>query len=248
MIKAIIIDDEQLARDIIKAYLADHHGIEIVGECTNGFEGLKAINEIKPDLVFLDIMMPKITGFEMLELLDDAPVIIFSTAYDEYAIKAFELSAADYLLKPYTKERFDEAVNKAVQRMGGTEKEQEKIRRVVQTAQEKVEQLERVVVKVNSKIHILSVNHIRHIEAMDDYVRIHTEGGSFLKQQTMKYLESHLDKKDFIRVHRSHIVSVSDIEKIELLDKDSHVCMLKSGGQLPVSRSGYSRLKEVLDF
>ena len=182
-IRTLIIDDEELARSVIKSFLDDHAELELVGECANGFEGLKMIQEENPDLIFLDIKMPKITGFEMLELMDQWPVIIFSTAYDQYAIKAFELNAADYLLKPYNRSRFDDAVQKAKVKIRSQEDQTRHIENLVEYTQS-IEKLTRIVVKVGSKIHILSLDDIRFIEAMDDYVGIHTNQGRFLKQHT----------------------------------------------------------------
>lgn len=245
-ISAVIIDDEKLARELIEQFLANHEDLEVVGICTNGFEGLKTLQELKPDLVFLDIKMPKITGFEMLELLDEAPVIIFSTAYDEFAIKAFEQNAVDYLLKPYSQERFDSAVTKAKERIQLGERQTPKIQKAVELAQ--VDQLDRVVVKVGSKIHIIAISKINHIEAMDDYVSIHTNDGKFLKQQTMKFFEAHLPSEDFVRIHRSYIAAVKHISKIEVMEKESYVAILKNGTTLPVSRSGYTKLKGTLGF
>ena len=245
-IKTIIIDDEQLAIDIIKSYLQEHEDINIIAECQNGFDGLKAIHEMKPDLVFLDIMMPKLTGFEMLELLDHHPVIIFSTAYDQYALKAFEQNAIDYLLKPYGQERLDLALDKARKQLSESAPSPE-ILDLIKYHQETGD-LHRIVVRNGSKINIIAVDKIRYLEAMDDYVYIHTSNGKFLKQQTMKFFEEHLSKNDFIRIHRSYIIALKELSKLEPYSKDSHVAILKSGGQLPISRSGYGRLRETLKF
>lgn len=247
-IRALIIDDEHLAREIIRTYLDDEDDIELIGECSNGFEGFKMINEQEPDLVFLDIMMPKLTGFEMLELLDHPPIIIFSTAYDEYAIQAFEKNAIDYLLKPYSQERFTEAIWKVNQKLNSGDRENVGLKGLVERNQEKTETLTRIAVKTGSKIHIVSVAKIKYLEAMDDYVKIHTQEGDFLKQNTMKYYEGHLSADDFLRIHRSYIVRVKEISRLELLGKDSHVVLLNDGTQLAVSRSGYSKLKEELKF
>lgn len=250
-IRTLIIDDEHLAREIIRTYLQQDKEIEIIGECDNGFDGFKQINELKPDLVFLDIMMPKLTGFEMLELLDEPPVIVFSTAYDEYAIKAFEKNAVDYLLKPYSGERFTEALEKAKEKVRSNVPAEIKgtgLAAVLEEHYEKVELISRVAVKTGSKIHILSVDKIQYLEAMDDYVKLYTPSGNFLKQNTMKYYEEHLPPNDFLRVHRSYIVRLKEIERLEQMGKDSHVVLLQGGTQLAVSRSGYSRLKEVLKF
>ena len=245
-IKTIIIDDEQGAIDIISNYLQRHDDVDVIAECQNGFDGLKAIDELKPDLIFLDIMMPKLSGFEMLELLDHHPVIIFSTAYDQYALKAFEQNATDYLLKPYAQDRLDLALEKARKKLteSGTSPE---ILNLIRYHQETGD-LHRVVVRNGSKINIIAVDKIRYIEAMDDYVCIHTLAGKFLKQQTMKYFEEHLPSKEFVRVHRSYILSLAELSKLEAYGKDTHVAILKGEGQRPVMRSGYSRLREILGF
>lgn len=245
-ITAVIIDDEELARNLIKSFLESHKDIEVVGVCPNGFEGLKVIQKLKPDLLFLDIKMPKISGFELLELLDELPIIIFNTAYSEFAIKAFEMNAVDYLLKPYSQKRFDHAVNKSKERVRSGENQQEKIQKVQEFTQ--ADQLDRIVVKVGTKIHLIAVSSINHIEAMDDYVRIHTTEGKYLKQQTMKFFESHLPSADFVRIHRSHIAAVQQISKLEQMEKESYVAILKNGITLPVSRSGYAKLKGTLGF
>jgi len=245
-IKTIIIDDEQLAIDIIRSYLKAHEDIEIIAECLNGFDGFKAIHELKPDLIFLDIMMPKLSGFEMLELLDHHPVIIFSTAYDQYALKAFEQNTIDYLLKPYAQDRLDLALNKARKKLSETTSTPE-ILNLIKYHQETGD-LQRVVVRIGSKINIIAVDKIRYIEAMDDYVCIHTHHGKFLKQQTMNYFQAHLPHKEFVRVHRSYILSLNELSKLEPYGKDSHVAVLRGEGQVPVSRSGYARLKEILEF
>ena len=248
MVKALIIDDEKLARDVIRTYLSNHPGIEVVGECSNGFEGIKAINEYTPDLLFLDVQMPKLTGFEMLELLDQPPVVIFSTAYDEFALKAFEMSAVDYLLKPYSERRFSEAVSKALEKLKAGTTLPEVGKAVMEIKQQSNEKLDRLVVKAGSKIIIISVDKIEYIEAQDDYVAIYSEGKKYLKQLTMKYLESALPPELFVRVHRSYIVGIDHIDRLEALSKDSFIAVLKNGAQVSVSRSGYSSLKEQLNF
>lgn len=247
-VRALIIDDEQLARQVIRNYLEEEAAIEIVGESENGFDGFKLINELHPELVFLDVMMPKLTGFEMLELVEQAPVIIFSTAYDEYAIKAFEKNAVDYLLKPYSKERFDEAVNKAKQKVMSQGRNSEEVEAVLADQQNHIDVLNRIAVRNGNKIHIVSLEKIHYLEAQDDYVKLVTEDGNFLKQQTMKYYEHHLPATEFLRIHRSYIVRLKEITKIEPFGKDTHLATLKDGTELSVSRSGYSRLKETLDI
>ncbi len=248
MIRAIIIDDESLARGLIKAYLKKFDDIEVIAECGDGFQGLKSIQEHKPDMIFLDVQMPKITGFEMLELLEEPPIVIFSTAFDQYAIKAFELNATDYLLKPYAESRFSEAVEKAKTKIGTKGVAKAELETLQETRAESDESLDRIVVKTGNKIQILPLESISHFEAHDDYVAIHTELGKFLKLLRMKYLETRLPIGEFVRIHRSHIVNVKQIEKLELYEKDSYLLSLKTGIKLPVSRSGHSKLKEVLKY
>ncbi len=245
-IKTVVIDDEQLAIDIIRSYIATHDDIEIVAECVNGFEGLKAITQYKPDLVFLDIMMPKLSGFEMLELMDHQPVIVFSTAYDQYAIKAFEQNAVDYLLKPYDQQRFDQTLVKARKQMAESAQDPEILNLI--KYHQATGDLHRVVARTGNKINIIAVDKILYIEAMDDYVGIHTLDGKFLKQQTMKYFEENLNPKEFVRIHRSYILSLSSLDKLIPYGRDAHQALLKNGIRLPVSRTGYSKLREELGF
>ncbi len=243
--KAIIIDDEKLARDLVRNFLHIFENIEIVAECENGFEGIKSINEHNPDLIFLDIQMPKLNGFEMLELLDNSHNIIFTTAYDQYALKAFEVNAVDYLLKPFSRERFAEAVNKVIEKIRKNEDStQNSILRQSDFIQSD-EKLTRIVVKKGNKIVVLPIDLIKYFEAQDDYINIVSSEGSFLKQNRMKYYEEHLPDF-FIRIHRSFIVNLNEIKEISLLEKDSHVVILKSGEKLPVSKSGYIKLKEII--
>lgn len=246
-IKILIIDDEPLARDLIRTYLSSHKDLVIVGECENGFEGFKLINELQPDIIFLDVMMPKLTGFEMLELIEDPPVVIFSTAYDEYAIKAFEANAIDYLLKPYDKDRFDEAITKA-KRNVEYRKESPQMVNNYTVDFDKEEVLNRVAVRTGSKINIIAVDEIQYLEALDDYVKIHSSIGIFVKQNTMKYYETHLSDDEFVRIHRSYILRIKEMARIEPMGKDTHVVVLHDGKELPVSRTGYSKLREMLGF
>ncbi len=243
-IKVIIIDDEKLARDLIKNFLQSFNNIQIIAECKDGFEGLKSINTNNPDLVFLDIQMPKLNGFEMLELLEDMPNIIFTTAYDQYALKAFEVNATDYLLKPFSRKRFSDAVGKVIGKINGSNSNTNK-NELPNTFIQTEEKLSRVVVKKNSKIVIIAVEDIVYIEAQDDYVSITTSDGSFLKQNRMKYYEEHLPNS-FIRIHRSYIANLNEIKEIALLEKESHIVILKSGEKLPVSKTGYKKLKEII--
>src|SRR5690242_19929165 len=244
MNKVIIIDDEPLARSMVREYLQFHPGIEIVAECNDGFEGVKAIQQFQPDLIFLDIQMPKINGFEMLELLEKPPAVIFTTAFDEYAIKAFEAHAIDYLLKPFNQDRFDKAIGKwNEQKNQDNDKSNQEL---LETASLSPSQSQRIVLKNGSKIKIIAVHDVQYLEAADDYVKVHTQEGYFLKNKTMNHFERALDKHQFVRSHRSYIVNVQQITRIDPYEKDNHVAVLRSGVKVPVSRSGYGKLKEVL--
>lgn len=245
-LNVLIIEDEELARDLLKSYLKGYPGINVIGECENGFEGVQMINDLKPDLVLLDIQMPKITGFEMLQLLDHKPEIIFTTAYDQFALKAFEYNAVDYLLKPFSRERLLAAIEKVAQRIAGKENPAERLDRLSEFSSG--EYLDRVVVKDRHKISIIMAEQIRYIESLDDYVFIYTDNGRHMKQKTMKYFESNLSPRDFIRIHRSYIVNVTQITEIQQYEKDSYVVILKDRTKLKVSKSGYKNLKEVLSF
>ena len=245
-LRTVIIEDEELARNLMKSFLAENEKIEISAECENGFEGVKTINELKPDLVFLDLQMPKITGFELLELLEHKPQIIFATAYDQYALKAFEYNAADYLLKPYSKERLNEAVEKVavkIENEGSMSDVADKI-----SNYPKDEFLDRIVVKDRHKIHIIPVDQVRYIESMDDYVMIYTKTGRHMKQKTMKYFETALDPNNYTRIHRSYIVKVEEIHEIQQYEKESYIVILHDKTKLKVSKTGYKNLKAVLNF
>ena len=241
--KTIIIDDEPLARSIIREYLQSYQQIEIVEECKDGFEGIKAIMQHQPDLIFLDVQMPKINGFEMLELVDQPPSVIFTTAFDEYAIKAFEAHAVDYLLKPFSKERFDKAIQKMIEKNTAFLNNQSSLLAAVA---ESPQQSRRIVVKTGGKIQIIPMHEIDFLEAADDYVKINTRKGVFLKNKTMNYFEQVLDPNQFVRTHRSFIINVSMINRIDPYEKDNHIAMLQSGARIPVSKTGYGKLKGIL--
>ena len=249
--KVIIVEDERPARDLLMNYLEGFPDMEVIGQYDNGFDGLKAINDLKPDAIFLDVQMPKLTGFELLEVLEHQPEVIFTTAYDQFAIRAFERNAVDYLLKPFSRERFKEAINKLKVRLeakGGGAEEKSGIDNIRQHFAESDEKLHRVVIKKSGKIHVISTGDINFLEAQDDYVMIYTDEGKYLKQQTMKYFEKHLDNQQFVRVHRSYIANIACIERIEPYEKSNFILILKDGNKVPVSRSGMQVLKENLDF
>ena len=247
-IRTLIIDDEAPARDIVKFYLKELDDIEVIGECADGFSGLKSISTMKPDLVFLDIQMPRLTGIEMVEVLTEKPEIIFTTAYDQFAIRAFELNAADYLLKPFPKRRLIDAVNKAVNKIRSGAGNKEPASQILAKQPDPVSPVNRVVVRKGNAINLIPVDQIRYVEAQDDYVMIHHTGGKALKQQTLKFYEDNLPKTNFVRIHRSYIVRVEEIKRIEPYGKENHVAILQSGDKLPVSRAGFKHLKEELKF
>lgn len=242
MIRTVLIDDESLARDIVKHYLSNYPDVEIVAECSDGFEGLKAITQYQPDFIFLDIQMPKINGFEMLELVEDPPAVIFTTAFDEYAIKAFEVSAVDYLLKPIEQERFDQAMHKLPAKL----KDTQNVNSLFESTALSPVQSNRVVVKTNGIIKIIPVADIHYLEADDDHVKLSTTEGIFYKNKTMSFFERTLDSAQFIRIHRSYLINLAEVYKIELKEKDSYVVLLKSDIWLPVSKTGYLKLKAAL--
>jgi two-component system, LytTR family, response regulator len=247
MTRAILIDDEPLAREVVKEYLEDFPEIEVVAECNDGFEGVKAVSQHHPDLIFLDIQMPKITGFEMLELLDQRPAVIFTSAFDEYAIKAFETHAVDYLLKPFARDRFRKAVEKWLEQQHLTEAKQH-VQSLLENSHPAPGFNERIVVKSGSSIKIIPASDVRYLEAYDDYVKIHTPEGTFLKNKTMSFFENSLDDRQFVRVHRSFIVQIPQITKLVPYEKESYKVVLKSGESLPVSKTGYTKLKQLLQI
>lgn len=244
MIKTVLIDDEPLARTIVMEYLQGYPEIKVVQECNDGFEGVKAIAQHKPDLIFLDIQMPKINGFEMLELIENPPSVIFTTAFDEYAIKAFESHAVDYLLKPFSKERFDKAMQKWLVQRNRNENTEPAINVMNEIRQP--EERTRVVVKEGGNIRIIPVMEIQYLEAFDDYVKIYTSKEMFLKKKTMSFYEQALDPATFVRVHRSYIIQLGQLTRIEPLEKDTHIALMKSGARVPLSKTGYTKLKSVL--
>lgn len=243
MIKAVIIDDEPLAREVVKEYLLSFPQITIMQECNDGFEGLKAIQQHQPDIIFLDIQMPKITGFEMLELVENMPAVIFTTAFEEHAIRAFEVHAVDYLLKPFSSDRFDKAVQKWLDHF---QTPSTNTTALLETAASTPVQSNRVVIKINGKIKIIPVQDIHYLEAADDYVKIFTQEGNFLKNKTMSFFEKMLDPQQFTRVHRSYILNVNQVTRIDPYEKENHLAILRSGARVLVSKTGYPRLKAAL--
>ena len=239
--RAIIVDDEDLARAVVREFLGRHADVEIVAECANGFEAVKAIAELEPDLVFLDIQMPKLNGFEVVELAGRKARYIFVTAYDQYALKAFEVHAVDYLLKPFSQQRIDEAIAHARGSIGNAPA----VEAMVQEAALRNKPLERVLIRDGARVHVIPADKIDYIEAQDDYVQITSGGKPYLKNQRMADLESQLDPNAFLRIHRSYIVNVEAIARIEQTGKESHTAVLKDDTRIPISRSGYQKVKNL---
>jgi two-component system LytT family response regulator len=247
-IRAVLVDDEELARQLLREYLNHAGGVEVIAECANGFEAVKAVAERKPDLVFLDVQMPKLDGFEVLELIDPSVAVIYVTAYDQYAMRAFDAHAVDYLLKPFSSDRLKKALERARLRLGEPVPMKPRISatELSAAARPPEQKLERIVVKDGAKVHIIPLEKLDYVEAQDDYVALRSEKKNYLKQQTISSVEGQLDPKKFVRIHRSYIVNLERIARIEPYTKDSRVAVLTDGTQLPVSRSGHARLKELL--
>ena len=243
-IRAVIVDDEDLARQVVRELLESHPEIEIAAECANGFEAVKAVTELNPDVLFLDIQMPKLDGFEVLELIGTDMAVIFATAYDQHALRAFEVHAVDYLLKPFGAERFEQALTRARQRIAGKLPPPAELKASTRSPGEFAE---RIVVRDGTRVHIIPIAKLDYAEAQDDYVALASEGKKHLKQQTISSLEMSLDPARFLRIHRSYIVNLERVTKIEPYGKDTHLSILSDGTRLPVSRSGYGRLRSVLD-
>ncbi|CAN5702618.1 LytTR family DNA-binding domain-containing protein [soil metagenome] len=242
--RVVVVDDEPLARAVVREYLQAHPGVEIVAECGNGFEAVKAVTELSPDLMFLDIQMPKLDGFEVLELLGRAIPVIFTTAYDQYALRAFDVHAVDYLLKPFDAARFGEALSRARGRIQAAEAQP--IDALVADARPRQGPAERVLIRDGSQVHVIPVERIDYVEAQDDYVCFKADGREYLKDQTMGTVEATLDPTRFVRVHRSYLLNIERIARVELYAKDSRIAILRDGRRLPVSRAGYARLARLL--
>ena len=245
-IRVVIVDDEDLARQVVREYLQGEDDTEIVAECTNGFDAVKVVAEHKPDLLFLDVQMPKLDGFEVLELIGPDVAVVFVTAYDQYAMKAFDAAAVDYLLKPFDGERFRTALQRVRRRLGENLKSQS-VSELKNAAQPPGLHAQRIVIKDGTRVHIIPVGQLDYAEAQDDYVALHSGGKTFLKQQTISSLEAALDPARYVRVHRSFLVNLERVTKIEPYTKDTRLAILTDGSQIPVSRAGYMRLKELME-
>lgn len=243
-LRVVIVDDEPLARAVIREYLKPHTDVEVVAECGNGFEAVKAVSELSPDLLFLDVQMPKLDGFEVLELIGRSVPVVFTTAHDQYALRAFDVHAVDYLLKPFDEPRFAEALSRARARIQA--REPLPVEELVAEARPRTGPLERVLIRDGSQVHVIPVDRIDYVEAQDDYVCFKADGRNYLKDQTMAAVEASLDPNRFVRIHRSYILNIDRIARVELYAKDSRVAILRDGRRLPVSRAGYARLSKLL--
>lgn len=242
-IRVIVVDDEALARSILREWLAAHAEIEIVAECANGFEAVKAATELKPDLLMLDIQMPKLDGFDVLELVGDVPVI-FITAYDSYAVRAFEVHAVDYLLKPFSAERLAEALERARERIRS--KEVPPVKALLAAARPDRTPLQRILIRDRAEVHVIPVDKIDYVESQDDYVAVKCGGRSYLKEQPLGELEAQLDPAAFVRIHRRYVLNLARLARIDMGTTDSRIAVLRDGTQLPISRTGYGKLRELL--
>jgi two-component system, LytTR family, response regulator len=240
----IVVDDEELARALLRELLAAHEDVEIVAECGNGFEAVKAVTEKKPDLLLLDVQMPKLDGFDVLELIGADVPVIFTTAFDQYAIKAFHVHAVDYLLKPFGAERLAEALVRARSRI--LSREALPVKALVSEARTARSPLERILIRDKADVHVIPVAKIDYFEAQDDYVSLKIGDRNLLKEQTLSELEQLLDPNRFVRIHRRYLLNVARLAKIEQSVTDSRVAILQDGTELPISRSGYAKLREIL--
>ena len=243
-LRVVIVDDEPLARGVVREFASRQPGVEVVAECGNGFEAVKAVSELQPHLLFLDVQMPKLDGFEVLELLGRSVPVIFTTAYDKYALRAFEVHAIDYLMKPFSEERFAEALSRARARLAA--REEAPVEALLAEARPRTSPLERVLIRDGSQVHVIPIERIDYVEAQDDYVCFKSDGKAYLKDQTMGAVEASLDPSRFVRIHRSYLLNVDRIARVELYAKDSRVAILRDGTRLPVSRAGYARLAKLL--
>ena len=242
--RVLLVDDEELARHALKTLLKPHPEVEIAAECANGFEAVKAVAELKPNLIFLDVQMPKLTGFDVLELIGTEIPVIFVTAYDQHAMRAFEVHAVDYLLKPVGRERFEAALARAKERVGDSKVAPAEL---AAAAREPQQFLERIVIRDGTRVTLIPVSKLDYAEAQDDYVALASHGAKHLKQQTIASLEAGLDPAQFVRIHRSYIVRFERVARIEPYGKDSRIAILTDGTKLPVSRAGYARLKGLME-
>src|SRR5262245_61596636 len=245
-LRIAIVDDEPPARMIVREYLDAEPDVEVVAECANGLDAVKAVAELKPDLLLLDVQMPKLDGFEVLELVGRDTAVIFTTAYDEYALRAFEVHAIDYLLKPFSRERLEQALERARTRVVQTQAPSTSPAELAGAARPPGTWLSRIVIRDGAAVHVVPIDKVDYVEAQDDYVSIRTAERSFLKEQTMNELERQLDARRFVRIHRSFLLNLDRLARLEPTGKDTRMAILRDGRRLPVSRNGYTRLQALL--
>jgi two-component system, LytTR family, response regulator len=243
-LRIAIVDDEDLARAVVREYLAAMPDVDIVAECANGFEAVKAVSELQPDLLLLDVQMPKLNGFEVLELVGRDVAVVFITAYDQYAIRAFEVHAVDYLLKPFAAERLAAALDRVRERLGRGDTIP--IQELVEAGQPAQGHTRRILVRDGPRVHVLPVEKIDYVQAQDDYVCFRCEGKEYLKEQTLGALEAVLDPARFVRIHRSYLLNLDRLSRVELDQRENRVAVLTDGRRLPISRTGHTRLSELL--
>jgi len=242
--RVAIVDDEELARQILREYLARLPDLEVVAECANGFEAVKAVSELRPDLLLLDVQMPKLSGFEVLELVGKEVAVVFTTAYDQYALRAFEVHAVDYLLKPFSPERLAEALSRARERLGRGERWPPA--EVAAAARPDAGHATRVLVRDGPRVHVIPIHKIDYVQAQDDYVAFRSDGKDYLKEQTLAEVEASLDPSKFVRIHRSYVLALDRLARVELDERENRVAVLTTGQKLPVSRAGYTRLSKAI--
>jgi two-component system LytT family response regulator len=244
-LRALVVDDEEPARRLLAEYLAASPGWELAGECANGFEAVKTAAHARPDLVLLDVQMPKLDGFEVLELLgEDAPAVVFVTAHDEHALRAFDVHAVDYLLKPVSAERFAVALERAAARLRAGERPPAGA--LLASSRPPGGYLERIAVRQEGQVEVVPVERLDFVEARDDSVRLVAGERKLMKQTTLQQLEAQLDPRRFVRIHRSFLLNIERLARVDLYAKDSRVALLRDGTKLPVSRAGYDRLRVLL--
>jgi two-component system, LytTR family, response regulator len=244
-LRVVIVDDEDLARAVVREYLLQAPDVEVVAECANGFDAVKAVSELRPDVLLLDVQMPKLDGFEVLELVGKDVAVVFTTAYDEYALRAFEVHAVDYLLKPFSAERLAEALARARGRLGRGEKGP--LPEVAAAARPAPGYATRVLVRDGSRVHVIPLEKIDYVQAQDDYVCFWSDGKEHLKEQTLGEVEASLDPARFVRIHRSYLIGLDRLVRVELDERENRVAVLTTGQRLPVSRAGYQRLNRVIE-
>ena len=243
-LRIAIVDDEELARAVVREYVSAMAGVEIVAECANGFEAVKAVSELRPDLLLLDVQMPKLDGFEVLELVGRDVAVVFVTAYDQYALRAFEIHAVDYLLKPFSAERMAEALERARTRVGRAEPVSGRM--LSEAARPATAVAGRILVRDGPRVHVIPVSKLDYAQAQDDYVCFRCEGKDYLKEQTLAEVEASLDPTKFVRIHRSYVLNLDRLARVDLNEREQRMAVLTDGGRLPVSRAGYARLSALL--